>query len=354
MGKRVSFVVVGLLLCGSALAQWTAQSSGTDASLRGLSVVSPAVAWASGTGGTFLRTTDGGTTWQKGTVPGAEKLDFRDVEAFDARTAYLLSIGPGENSRIYKTSDGGQTWSLQFTNSNPKGFFDCMAFRDAHHGMAVGDPVDGHFELIETADGGAHWTAVDPVRLPPALAGEGSFAASGTCIAVSGKKSAWFITGGTGGARVIRTDDGGKKWTAQTTPIVSGTDGAGIFSVGFADEQRGVIVGGDYKNPAAAGNNSAFTYDRGKTWTLSPKPLSGFRSAVAIVPDTPGPTAIAVGTSGTDYSLDHGRTWTHYTEDALNAVAFADPHSGWAVGPKGRILKFEGTVPGGSAPSLKR
>ena len=86
------------------------------------------LAWASGTHGTYLRTTDGGNTWQPAQVPGAEALDFRDVEAFSADLAYLLSAGPGDQSRIYKTTNAGKTWTLQFTNKNPKGFFDCMAF----------------------------------------------------------------------------------------------------------------------------------------------------------------------------------------------------------------------------------
>lgn len=177
-------VLVLLLLTSSAFAQWIPQVSNTTASLRGLSVVDSETAWASGTGGTFLRTTDGGATWSKGTVSGAEKLDFRDVHAVNANTAYLLSIGPGGNSRIYKTNDAGRNWSLQYTEQNPKGFLDCMDFWDAQHGIAAGDSVDGHFHLLTTDDGGAHWAAVDPARLPAAQPGEGGFAASGTCIAV--------------------------------------------------------------------------------------------------------------------------------------------------------------------------
>ena len=68
--------------------------------------------------------------WTKLTVPDAEKLDFRDVDAIDATTAYVLSIGPGPASRIYKTTDAGADWTLQFTNEDPKGFFDAMAFWD--------------------------------------------------------------------------------------------------------------------------------------------------------------------------------------------------------------------------------
>src|SRR2546423_4418984 len=129
-------------LSAIAMAQWTLQTSGTTARLRGVSAVNSKVAWASGSRGTYLRTIDGGATWQASIIPGAEKLDFRDVDAFDANTAYLLSIGNGESSQIYKTTDGGQHWALQFTNHNSKAFFDAMAFWDANNGLAVSDPVD--------------------------------------------------------------------------------------------------------------------------------------------------------------------------------------------------------------------
>lgn len=134
----------------SGFGQWHPQKSNTTASLFGLSIVNAKIVWASG-GGTFVRTTDGGETWQAGTVPGAEKLDFRDVYAVDAKTAYLLSIGSRNEGRIYKTTDAGKSWSLQYTEQNPKASLDCMAFWNATRGVAVGDPVDGKSELLTTS-----------------------------------------------------------------------------------------------------------------------------------------------------------------------------------------------------------
>src|SRR5690606_18329912 len=152
---KVLLYVVALVLTNtiSANAQWIKQNIETNASFRGLSVVNERVVWASGTGGTVVRTTDGGKTWDVIKVPGAEKLDFRDIEAFDAKTAYILSIGNGEDSRIYKTADGGKTWSLQFKNDNPKAFFDAIACWNERNCLAMSDPVDGKYLLIRTTDG---------------------------------------------------------------------------------------------------------------------------------------------------------------------------------------------------------
>src|SRR5690242_16452930 len=178
MLKAISLAILLFFCAADARAQWREQSSGVSVRLRGVSAVSPTVAWASGVGGTYLRTTDGGKTWRAGVVPGAEGLDFRDVDAFDADTAYLLSIGDGDKSKIYKTTDGGAHWTLQFQNRRPGAFFDCMAFRDRTRGVAVSDPVDGRFLVIRTDDGGRTWKETDASRMPPARTGEGAFAAS--------------------------------------------------------------------------------------------------------------------------------------------------------------------------------
>src|SRR5271170_2294386 len=213
---RIHFLVP--LLATFLVQNPTAQKSNTTENLRGISVLSNAVAWASGTHGSYLRTTDGGNSWQPAQVPGADALDFRDVEAFSADLAYLLSAGPGEQSRIYKTTDAGKTWALQFTNKNPNGFFDCMAFWDSDRGIAVGDPVSDNsgtlrFELISTVDGGKTWSPHSPDSIPPAIEGEGAFAASGTCITIQGTANVWFATGGKV-ARVFRSTNAGKTWAA--------------------------------------------------------------------------------------------------------------------------------------------
>ena len=168
--KIFVFIFLLLMFFSNSNAQWTKQIVDTKASLRGLAVVSEKVIWASGTGGTVLRSIDGGKNWSVNKVPEAEKLDFRDIEAFDADTAYILSIGPGESSRIYKTTDGGKSWKLQFKNTNEKAFFDAVAFWDKTHGIAMSDPVDGKYVLIETTDGET-WKPLDTSQMPNAASG---------------------------------------------------------------------------------------------------------------------------------------------------------------------------------------
>jgi len=347
MKKTPTLPLCVILFCAVCAAQWRTQHSGTTARFRGVSAVSPTIAWASGSGGTYARTTDGGANWISGVVPDGSQLDFRDVQAVDADTAYLLSIGPGAQSRIYKTTDAGRGWTLQYTNHNPKAFFDSFAFWDARTGIAVSDPVDGHFILIKTTDGGKSWDQLPTDSSPQSMEGDGAFAASGTCIAVEGKKNVWFGTGGAANARVFRSTDGGQSWKVTTTPITAGNASSGIFSIAFKDANSGVIVGGDYKKESEGGNNVALTADGGATWTLAngARP-SGFRSAVSYVPGTRGPMLVAVGPSGSDYSTDNGKSWIALGAEGFHAASFAGPDGGWAVGEAGRVAKFAGNLSG--------
>jgi photosystem II stability/assembly factor-like uncharacterized protein len=303
------FPVLLFFAAASALAQSAPQTrfSRTNENLRGVSTVSEKIAWASGTNGTYLRTTDG-RIWIPEQVPGAETLDFRAVVAFSADEAFLMSAGPGDQSRIYHTADSGRHWSIQFTNTNPKGFFDSIVFWDRTHGVVLGDPIPDEagnlkFELLTTEDGET-WTLIPAAQLPPALEGEGAFAASNSCLAIlpslqssesgtsaprrpsenerssASDPNIWFATGGKA-ARVFHSTDRGHSWQVFDTPIVHGTDSDGIFSIAFRDANHGVIAGGDYKHPDRDGLDLAFTNNGGRTWTLSQIFPQYYYSAVA-------------------------------------------------------------------------
>ncbi|HEY3936378.1 MAG TPA: hypothetical protein VGL97_03060 [Bryobacteraceae bacterium] len=318
---------------------WAQQPSGTTASLRGLDAVSPQVVWASGTKGTYLVTTDGGSHWRSGIVPGAESLDFRDVEAFDANTAYLLLSGMDAASRLYRTDDGGGHWQLLFTNPDANGFLDALAFWDRRHGIILGDPVDGHFAIFTTEDGGTLWQRR---QTPLALREEGAFAASGTCLITQGRRNAWFATGGPGAARVFRSSDRGKSWKVSPTPLSGGVKSAGIFSLAFSDARHGIAVGGDYQDPRAGIHTIALTTDAGKTWAAPDGgALRGYRSAVVFVGSD---RVIAVGSSGSDISRDGGQHWQAISDVGFNAVAAAG-NNVWAAGAKGIITKLTSEVP---------
>lgn len=341
-----------LLLTTAALAQSVPQlqTSPTTEALRGVSAVSKKIAWASGTHGTYLRTTDG-HTWTAAQVPGATTVDFRAVVAFSADEAFLMSAGPGDQSRIYHTTDAGQHWQLQFTNPNPKGFFDSMAFWDKTHGVVLGDPIPDEsgklkFELLLTTDGQT-WHHIPSANLPPAIEGEGAFAASNSCIAIlpsEAKRKAdpnvWFATGGKV-ARVFHSPDRGQTWQVTNTPITQGSDSAGIFSIAFRDATHGAIAGGDYKHPGQDGPNLAFTEDGGRTWTLAAPHPQPYFSALAY--DRKAKSNERIFVVASDYVLDYRPPLTltkigPFSDINLNAVSSYPEGGAIFVGPKGAIF----------------
>ena len=341
MLRRIALIVVVLALAATSLAfapggktdfSWQLTPTGSSARLRGLSVVSASVVWASGSGGTVLRTVNGGATWQNVSPPGTSTLQFRDIEAFDANTALILSIGPGEESRIYRTTDGGATWTLVFLNDEPNAFYDCMAFFDNHRGLALSDPVNGRFRILSTSNGGRTWNVVN-ADMPPALPGEFAFAASGQCITTAGGRDAFFGTGGDVVARVFRSDDRGRSWQVSTTPVRSGPS-AGIFALAFRDPRHGLAAGGDFAAPAASPDAHALSNDGGVSWQLIPGAPDEYRSGAHWVN---GRVAIIVGPTGSDITADAGHTWRGFDEGSFDTVDCAGGWVCWASGEQGRV-----------------
>jgi photosystem II stability/assembly factor-like uncharacterized protein len=321
----------------------TPQTSGTTQGLIAVSAVNPRVVWAAGRGGTFVVTSDGGQHWHSGVVPGAEALQFRDVQGFSEKVAYLMSIGtsgdPGD-FRIYKTADGGATWTIQFQNQNPSAFYDCMAFWSPQRGIAHSDSVNGVFPDLRTTDG-ATWNDISG-NLPPALPGEGSFASSGTCVATQGGQNAWIATGVAATVRVLATRDGGDTWNAYNTPLFS-SPSAGAFTIAFRDPWHGIVGGGDLDPGDPNNARTAISSDGGKTWSLTnPPPVTGAIFGLSYVGNAAdGAAVITANDGGAAWTPDEGTTWFSLPGVAgYWAVDFASPNAGWLVGTNGRILKI--------------
>jgi photosystem II stability/assembly factor-like uncharacterized protein len=322
----------------------TPQNSGTTNGLIAISPVNPQVVWASGRFGTFTVTTDGGQTWHAGVVPGAEDLQFRDVQGFSAKVAYLMSIGSNDPTdfRIYKTEDGGATWTMQFQNQLSGAFYDCFAFWTPKRGIAHSDSVNGVFPDIRTTDG-TTWQDIS-ANMPPAFPTEGSFAASGTCVATQGGQNAWIATGASTVARVLVTRDGGDTWNAYNTPLVTGPS-AGGFTVAFRNPWNGIVGGGDLDPGDPNNARTAVSSDGGATWTLTnPPPVTGAIFGLAYAHgagDGSRTVVVTANDGGAAWTPDEGSTWFSLPGvSGYWAVAFASPKAGWLVGTDGRILKI--------------
>ncbi len=332
--KRKAYLVFVLFGVNSTTAQWTKQISGSDASFRSIHAVSKKVVWAGGSKGTVLRTTNGGNNWQIIQVKDAEKLDFRDIYAVNEKIAYAMSAGLAEEgaAKIFKTTDGGSSWKVILDYTEKGVFFDSMDFWNEKEGILIGDPIDDKPFIVKTLDGGVTWQRIEKDKLPPVLAGEASFASSGTCVATQPNGRAWLNTQ----SRVFVTADKGETWAVYQTPFKQG-ETSGIFGLHFWNERQGIAVGGDYKNEKEKGQNIAITHDAGRTWEfLTAATPDGLKESGWMLPNK---SLLLVGTSGTSLLLEDEPAWKAIDTESFHAVScFKD--ACWAIGGKGNLAKW--------------
>lgn len=335
--KNLIALLCTSLFCIVLQAQLKVQivSSGTNTSLRGLSVVNDNIIWVSGSNGTIGKSLNGGKNWKWMQVKGFEKIDFRDIEAFDATTAVIMGIG--SPAYILRTVDGGESWKLVFEDKTPGMFLDAMEFWNINAGIVVGDPINGKFFIARTFDGGASWQKVPEQNLPEAKEGEACFAASGTNIRAFDRDEAAFVTGGRH-SRLFW------KGTPIPLPMVQGKETTGANSIAVWDhyKRRGgnrlVVVGGDFANDTATTNNCFYSTNKGKTWQAPLTPPNGYRSCVEYFSNK---DIIACGLTGVDYSHDGGRNWTLISSESFHVVRFSKTGASmYLAGPGGKVGKL--------------
>lgn len=319
----------------------TPQTTPTKELIQAVHAVNDRVLWASGHGGVVLRTLDGGTTWEARPTPAGDSIEFRDVHAIDADTAWILSIGNGPSSRIYRTNNGGATWTMQFLNPDSTAFYDCLAFLDRNVGLAYSDVSRNRTGILRTQNGGNTWGLLAPAVVPAPLPREGAFASSGQCVVAADAKTAYIATGAPG-ARLFRSIDAGKTWRVENTPFVKGT-AAGLTGLAFKDATHGIAVGADIGRLRTDTSSAVVgvTNDGGRSWTMRTRPgLPGALSGVAWVPGVSAEAAVVVGFGGAFYTLDAGRTWTTLNDQIFTGVA-AVGKTAWMAGSGGKIVRLD-------------
>ena len=293
MKKMIIILMLGSIAAQSQSLKFL--NSGTASSLRGLSVVSDKIIWASGNNGMVGRSLDGGDTWKWRRVPGFEKTDFRDIEGFNGSTAIIMGIAAP--SYILKTTDGGETWKVVYENKDSGMFLDAMDFSDQKNGVVIGDPVDHKMFIAKTSDGGNSWQPLSAGSRPEAADGEACFASSGTNIRLS-KNKYYFVTGGLRARLFINGHN-------RDLPILQGKESTGANSIATRNKKIFIVVGGDFNTPDSANKVCFITKDAGKTWISPQAGPHGYRSCVEYINHKKW---ITCGLNGIDYSSDDGKT----------------------------------------------
>lgn len=312
---------------------WEIMNTPVKASLRGLSAVTKDIVWASGSGGIWLKSLDGGQTWTHGIIADMDSVDFRSIYAFDAEKAIVVSAG--QPAVIYKTEDGGETWTKKHQDSE-EAFLDGISFANADRGYVFGDPVDGFWTILETKDQGQSWNLID--SLPLAESGEAGFAASASSM-LALDDELWLGSGGSV-SNLYHSPNRGRTWEKWKSNLAQGNASQGIFSIAHAGNGEIIAVGGDYTQEEEISGNAGLFLIPDRQWVQSDSPPAGYRSGVAYFPHFHW--VIATGPSGSDFSADGGKNWKAFSQESFHAVSRA--HSGgaiWASGAEGKIGRLK-------------
>lgn len=332
--KSQVFLLLFLSCCFALSAQQIEMlSTGNKTSIRGLSVVNDKVAWISGSKGAVAKTIDSGKTWTWMTVPGFEKRDFRDIEAFDAVTAIIMVIDTP--AKILKTVDGGEHWKTVYENKTPGMFLDAMEFWNEQSGIVLGDPINGKFFIARTFDEGKSWHETSFDKLPAADSGEACFASSGTNVRGLNLAEAGFVSGG------LRSRFFWKGVPVDLPLLQGGTTvGANSLAVRNSKKRKSnyfVVVGGDFAHDTSTEKNCAITKDAGKTWIAPATPPHGYRSCVEFISSD---KLITCGTSGVDVSTDGGMNWQLISKESFHVCRKAKDGKAVFLAGNGKIAKL--------------
>ena len=309
--------------------------TGLKTSIRGLCVVNDNVVWVSGSNGMVGKSSNAGKNWKWMTVKGFEKSEFRDIEAFDANIAIIMSVA--EPAYILKTTDGGESWKVVYENKTKGMFLDAMDFRDPRNGMVIGDPVDGRFFMARTTDGGNSWNELPAQERFVADSGEAFFAASGTNIRVLYNESVILASGGKN-SRLFYDK------TILDIPMTKGKETAGINSVAVYDNfkknkaNKIIVVGGDFTADSSTTNNCFVSNNGGKSWDRPKSPPNGYRSCVEFLNRE---TIVTCGLNGVDYSFDGGKNFYPISKEGFHVCRYARiGNTVYLAGENGKIGKL--------------
>jgi photosystem II stability/assembly factor-like uncharacterized protein len=305
-------------------------TSGTKTSMRGLSVVTNKIVWASGSNGTIAKSIDGGETWQWLTVKGYEKTDFRDIEAFDEKTAIIMGID--SPAIILKTINAGETWIEVYRNDTKGMFLDAMDFLNDKEGAVIGDPINNLFFAAHTKDGGETWKEEIVSKKIYANKGEAAFASSGTNIRKLNNGTNIFVSGGLSSHLFIGN-------TGKSLPILQGKESTGANSIASKDNKIFIVVGGDFNTKDSTTKNCFITKNGGVNWTTPISSPTGYRSCIEYLYKQ---TWITCGLNGVDITTNDGINFKQISNTSFHVCRRAKKGNAvFFAGGGGRLGRME-------------
>ena len=319
-----------LLISIPCLSQWTKVEIPSQASFRALKVRGRQI-WASGTQGTVAHSQNAGKTWTFQQIPGAEKLDFRDLAIINDKEILLMSAGPSDEGKavIFQTMDAGRKWNEIFKKNEPGYFFDCLHW-DSENKQAwlLSDPINQKLTLFSYRNNS--FQELDASNTPTLQAKEAFFAASGSSM-MQAKDQLTFVGGGADSIKIYTYDIHKNTWKTTNPGIVSG-EAKGYFSIGAKNKNEFWAVGGDYRKLNELSVPIITTIDGGKQWNVLANTPKFYMEKVIWA----NPYWIVSGPSQSAVYHEQRRQWKSLGNSTYhNIIQVGDAI--WGIGTKGQL-----------------
>ena len=275
--------------------------------------------------------------WQTAAIDlgvDSANLEIGNINGVSAMVAYAAvhPTAAGAIGGIWQTTDGGTTWTRQAsaTFSDLASFVSLVHFWNTNDGVAIGDAVDGYFEIYTTANGGNLWTRVAsaPALIP--IDAEEYLVTNNFTVT---DNTIWAMTDY---GRLLKSTDKGLSWTITQTPIPDFEIHWGMLTadLAFTDQNNGLLQTSDFQ--------LFYTNDGGATWTdhLYSGVMRNF--GIAAIPGVPN-AYVAVGEDinlqrGSSFSIDAGLNWISINDNPdltyVNGgvIEFQNTNNGFASG----------------------
>ncbi|MCX6160596.1 MAG: YCF48-related protein [Ignavibacteriae bacterium] len=316
-------------LCSSFLSNvsaqqlWYSVNSPTTKSLKKCVFTDSLYGWAAGDSGVIIHTTNSGINW---TIQNSKTNSYLSSIFFLNRRlgwalAWNIFGNPPYGSTILKTTNGGADWDTTLYEYENV-FLRAVYYQDSLTGFMAGSPAN----LIRTTNGGTSWDfcQVDTTMVSffPVL--NFSFY----------NKNFGYATGGAMDIAGIiwRTTNGGLRWS----PTIEAPEPVNnIFSF---DSLNGIAISGDFEY----GPSILKTTNAGANWRYESLELFGIPGTISF--RTRNEAWVPLGFAETFiYTIDTGKSWTVLSTPDSSQIAdltFTDYRHGFAVGERGRILRF--------------
>jgi photosystem II stability/assembly factor-like uncharacterized protein len=351
MKKSLLFLTITIFSFTALFAQiedgWSeAGNAAYNSKLKSVAFTTDLKGFAVGSGGSFLKTVDGGLSWVAYNT--GFNYHFNRIIFLNENTGYIVgNVNQNEGGRLLKTTDGGNTWSLLYS--------DAVRFHNIYFNQAGMACIVAYERFYKSTDGGITWPFVQINGAYDIYAAyfknenDGFIASNGGGFKTVDGGQTWtkfqegtfndvLFTDNNNGFMssnsqytLFKTTNGGTTWTETSSTNIGFCN-----NIYFKNSQNGFA----WSDADTSPGKIARTTNGGTSWTLITIPS---KNNMMDMTEKPNGEFFMSGGGGGILKSTNGTSWTIASEGLLKGmlhdICFAANNTIFACGENGTIVK---------------